>query len=106
MNNTITSKINMPKTEIISIALISITIMSVFIYLYSYQRVVARGSEIQVLEDQVLNLKSKISEAEFKIVESKRLINKDIALEKGFVELQEVSFIKKYSQTALNASTN
>lgn len=74
--------------------------------MYSYQLSVSHASSVESMTDKISNLKSEISEVEFQTVESKRLINKEIAINEGFVPVSEVVFIKKTSKTALNAITN
>lgn len=88
---------------VISIVLI---VVSVLFYLYSYQLSVARAANIENLEEKISNLKSEISEKEFEIVEARRSIDKELAINEGFVELKEVVFLKRNQATALNAQTN
>lgn len=85
---------------------ITLILVSVFFYLYSYQLSVSSAATIETMEDKIANLKSEISEKEFEIVSTRRSINKEVALEKGFVELEEVVFLKRTQATALNAQTN
>jgi hypothetical protein len=40
------------------------------------------------------------------VVESKRNIDRDVALADGFVKISDVKFVKKNQDTALNARTN
>jgi cell division protein FtsL len=100
------TKTNILETKKINIALVAFVFFSMFVYLYSYQSSISYASTIENLEDKISNLKSQISEVEFQIVESKRSLNKNIAIKEGYVALDEVVFIKKTSKTALNAITN
>jgi len=106
MNRTKTIKLNIFSTKKISILAAIFVLLSICVYVYSYQLSVSYASSIEVLEDKISNIKSEISEVEFQIVESKRETKKEVAMEAGFVELDEVVFVKKTQKTALNAVTN
>lgn len=100
------SKINILNTKRACIFLILLMIFSVFSYGYSYHVSVSYASSVEELEDKISNIKSEISELEFQIVEGKRNVDKEIAVSKGFVEIEDITFIKKRPSTALNANTN
>jgi hypothetical protein len=93
-------------TKKISILTIVSIILSLFVYLYSYQVSLSNAMTIQEIEGEILNLKSKISETEFLVVENKRKIDKSLAIADGFTETKEIKFVRKNQDTALNASTN
>ena len=99
-------KINKFSTQRVCIFAVSLILVSVFFYLYSYQLSVSRAATIESLEDKISNLKSEISESEFKVVEARRSVNKETAIEAGFTEIKEVVFVKRTQVTALNAQTN
>jgi len=93
-------------TRKISIITITSIILALFVYLYSYQVSLSSAMAIQDIESEILDIKSKISETEFLVVESKRNIDRDVALADGFVKISDVKFVKKNQDTALNARTN
>ena len=99
-------KINIIDTKKINILLIIFVLTSLFVYLYSYQISVSHASSIESVKDKISNLKSEISEVEFRTVESKRLVDKEVAISEGFVPINEIIFIKKTPKTALNAISN
>lgn len=101
-----TLKINMVSVKKICILCLGIVLLAVFSYIYSYQLSVSYASTLEQVEDKIANIKSEISEVEFQIVENKRSINKSVAVEQGFVKIEEIVFIKKTPKTALNAKTN
>jgi hypothetical protein len=98
-----TNTINTKKIAIITIFSI---VLSLFVYLYSYQVSLTNAMAIQDTESEILNLKSKISETEFLVVETKRKIDKNLALADGFIENKDIKFVRKNQDTALNARTN
>jgi cell division protein FtsL len=106
MNKSKIKILNIVDIKKLNIVAIVVVIAAIFLYLYSYQLSVSYAASVQNLEDKISNIKSEISEVEFQIVESKRAIDKQTAVSRGFVELEEVVFVKKTSQTALNAVTN
>ena len=106
MNKTKTNKLNILETRNFSILASIMIVAALFVYLYSYQLSVSYAATIENTEDRISNLKSEISEVEFRIVESKRLVSKSGALSAGFTELQDVTFVKRSPKTALNAVTN
>jgi TolA-binding protein len=105
MNRTRTKVLNL-KTKKLCILAISVIFLSLFVYLYSYQLSVSHVARVEETKDKIANVKSSISELEFQIVEGKRKIDKEVAQERGFVELKEVVFVKKSIRTALNAVSN
>jgi cell division protein FtsL len=106
MTKSKSTKLNIFEIKKINILLIITVLLSLFTYVYSYQLSVSYASSIETFEDKISNIKSKISESEVQIVENKREINKNIAFEKGFVEIENVVFVKRSSATALNAIRN
>jgi hypothetical protein len=96
MTKSKSTKLNIFEIKKINILLIITVLLSLFTY----------ASSIETFEDKISNIKSKISESEVQIVENKREINKNIAFEKGFVEIENVVFVKRSSATALNAIRN
>lgn len=104
--NTKTKTLNIISTQKLSIFALLLIVLSIFTYLFLYQNSVNAAYKIQTLEEDISNIKSKISDKEFQIVEKKKEIDRDIAIEKGFVPLGEVAFVKKVSVTALNAGSN
>ena len=101
-----TAKLNIFNTKRLCILFLGIIVLALVTYVYSYQLSVSYASSLENLEDKISNVKSEISEVEFEIVENRRSIDKEIAVAQGFVELEEVVFIKKTSKTALNAKSN
>ena len=100
------TKLNIFETKKLFVLSISIIALSVFAYMYSYHLSVSYASSIQTYEDKISNIKSEISELEFELVQNKRQIDKEVAMEQGFVELKDVVYVKKTVKTALNAETN
>lgn len=105
MNKTKT-KINIVNTRRLNSLLIFAVIFSLFVYLHSYQSSISHATTIEFMQDKISNLKSEISEVEFQTVEVKRAIDKEVAINDGFVSVDEIIFIKKNAKTALNAVTN
>lgn len=106
MNKTKNLKTNILSTYNLSFLFIIFIIISIFIYIYSYQLSISYAISIQNLEEKVSDIKSQISETEFQMVDIKRTINREMALEKGFVEISDTVFIKKNPKTAINAISN
>lgn len=106
MNKSKTKKKNTFDPKKISILTLLVIFCSSVLYVYSYQVSVTNALEVQSLGDKMANVKSEISEIELEIVEAKRSLEKEDALSQGFVELEDLVFVKKTVQTALNAVTN
>ena len=81
-------------------------VVSVFMYLYFYQVSISSVATIETFEEKIANLKSKISESEFEIIETRRSFDKETALSSGFVEIKDIVFLKRNQTTALNVRSN
>jgi len=104
--NTKKNVLNIFQARKLNILFIGVIVMMLFTYIYSYQVSVTFASSIESFEDKISNMESEISELEVQLVENKRGVSKSIATEKGFVALEDVVFIKRNSETALNAISN
>lgn len=105
MNKTKSFKINIKTYQLCLLATGIIAVMFL-LYVYFINVSVMNGSKFEILTDKISNLQTEIAEAELQIVEAKREINKEIALEQGFEELDQIVFVTRNRATALNAITN
>jgi hypothetical protein len=83
-------------------ALISLIVVSIFMYAYFVNATIFHTAQRQQIEDTLVDTKSKVSQLELALIESNRNVTRSYAHALGFTDTRDLVFVERDSTVSIS----
>ena len=83
-------------------ALVSLIILTIFLYIYFVNQAIFHVAERSQIEEQIAETKSTISENELALINKSRALTREYAMNRGFTQVNDVVFVERDPSTRVS----
>ncbi|MDO8729170.1 MAG: hypothetical protein Q7K26_04800 [bacterium] len=104
MNNKIRTNLYNQRVRLFWV-LVSISILSLFVYIYAINAIARNVAVSQDLEKKMTNISTNFNSLEFKFIELRNKVTMELAYQHGFQEVKYPLYISKTRSSSLSFNT-